>query len=85
MFDPSLLETNKEAVLQVIEKMVHAKPMIHVNEEWRGNFAERLANHIEAHKVVLPYRRSFFVGLTKWSMSLATFFIAVFVVGAGYL
>lgn len=82
-FDPSLWN-NKEAVLQMIKKMIAAKPNITVNQAWKEGFAEKLSEHIMQDKNFIPRKDSLFSRATKWSISLSTFFIAVVVVGAGY-
>lgn len=82
-FDPSL-GNNKEAVLQVIEKMIAAKPVIVANPIWKESFAEKLADHIAKKKIAFVPQGSISQWLAKWSFSLATSLIAIVVVGAAY-
>ena len=82
-YDPSLSQ-NKDAVLQLIEKMLDAKPAIVANPVWKEAFSEKLMQHIAAKKAFTP-KMNLSHWLAKWSVSLATFRIAIFMVGAGYM
>ena len=48
-YDPSLSK-DKESVLQVIEKMLAAKPIIVANPQWKEAFSQRLSDYIDAKK-----------------------------------
>ena len=76
-YDPALA-SNKEQVLSLIKNMVAAKPAIVVSEKWKQQFAERLADHIEATPAVALRAHSFW-GVSKWAVSFVSFFALLLV------
>lgn len=83
-YDPSLAK-NKDAVLQLIQKMVDAKPQIQVDPQWKDLFADQLQEHIARNKVYLrPASSRFTQWIAKWSLSFASLWVALLVVWASY-
>lgn len=81
-YDPSLSQ-NKDAVLQLIQKMVDAKPTINVDTHRKESFGEKLQDHIARNQVYLsPASNRFSQWIAKWSLSLASLWVALLVVGA---
>ncbi len=79
----SSLSKDKERVLQLIQKMVAAKPTIVVNEQWKKTFAEKLSDHIAISKAVAHSSSSFF-SFSRWSVSVLSTFIVLTLAGASY-
>jgi NAD dependent epimerase/dehydratase family enzyme len=78
-FDPSL-ERDREAVLQVIEKMIASKPVVAPNPIRKEQFAKKLADYIDMKKASYIPKSSISQRLAKWSFSLATSLVAIVVV-----
>gem|GEM_PF-3714530 len=83
-YDPSLSD-DKEAVLQVIEKMIEAKPVIQVNPQRRERFGERLADYIQVKKASALPKTGIGFWLTKRSFSTASLVAIIFIAGASYV
>lgn len=83
-FDPSL-KNNKEAVLQVIEKMIAVKPIVVADPMRKQRFGEQLADHIAQKKTFVPVKTGFAVRVARWGFSFATFFVVMVVAGAAYM
>lgn len=83
-YDPSL-QNDKEAVLQVIEKMLAAKPMIVADPQRKDRFGEQLTEHIAKRKMLLPAKTGFSFRVAKRGFSFATFFLVMLVAGGAYI
>lgn len=82
-YDPSLAK-DKDALLQVIKKMLAAKPEIEVNAQWKESFGEQLQEYVMSKKAAAPAKSALSSWLAKRSLSFASLRLALLVVGASY-
>lgn len=82
-YDP-WLSKDKEAVLQLIKKMLAAKPTIAVSQQWKEQFATKLSDHIASSHSSIHSSAYTWRWYSKWAVSFVSTFVVLVIAGASY-